>query len=348
MQGHSDDEPRPMDEGKREEPPKYTPYLNIRYDVADTGARPLAPGTVFWVSPDILVSPTDAYGNVQVGTNVTVQAHVLNWGLAPAIAVNVEFYWLNPALGITPANGNLIGSKLVTVPALNYVDVICPKTWTPTFVNGGHECLIVQCTCPQDPITAPFLPALDRHVAQRNITVTQPQQGQKLQLSASSLFHSEQSFALQLSSLLVQCRLEGWEKEDVAGLMSLLANLHSPGRVLTKMERRLKLRVQDVTEKDLGVRLTGMAQADLPRIEEKQLDFGHYIQQRAVCNPDFRPETLGKVLGEFSLTPQLMSVVDIEIPPTKLRRGQFIVHRLTQTASGCDVGGYTVVVPAGG
>lgn len=180
------------------EPPVYTPYLNIRYDVADTGKRPLAPGIVFWASPDILVSPTDVYGNVVAGTNVTVQAHILNWGMAPAVAVNIQFYWLNPALGITPANASLIASKLVSVPAMNYVDVSCPVLWTPAFVNGGHECLIVQCTCPQDPMSNPFMPALDRHVGQRNISVVQPQREQRLQLSAGNPFQSELPFTLQL------------------------------------------------------------------------------------------------------------------------------------------------------
>jgi hypothetical protein len=326
-------------------PPVYTPYLNIRYDVSDMGMRPLAPGTVYWAPPDIFVSPTDAYGNVQVGTNVTVQAHVFNWGLAPAIAVNVEFYWLNPALGITPANANLIGSDLVTVPAMNYLDVTCPQTWTPTFVNGGHECLIVQCTCPQDPITVPFQPVLDRHVAQRNITVTWPKQGQKLQLSASNHFNSEQSFTLQLSSLSVQCQLKDWDKENAAGLMSLLANLCSHGRLLTKTERHFRLRVQDVTEKDLGVRVTGLTPAKISQTDEKGLDFGHYIRERTMRNPDFNPETLGKVLGKFTLAPQSMSMVDIEMPPAELKRGQFIVHRFTQVAAGCDVGGYSVIVP---
>jgi len=265
--------------------------------------------------------------------------------MAPAVAVNVEFYWLNPALGITPANGNLIGSKLVSVPAMNYVDVTCPVLWTPTFVNGGHECLIVQCTCPQDPMTNPFLPALDRHVGQRNITVPPPQQEQRLQLSASNPFHSELSFVLQLSSLLVQCRLEDWEKRDLLGLISLLANLHSPGRIRSEAEQQLKLRVRDVTKKDLGVRIVSTAQEGLPRTDENRLDVGNYIRDRAMRNPDFRPETLGKILADFSLTPQLMNLIDIEVPPMEMKRGQFIVHRLVQVMEGYDIGGYTIVLP---
>ena len=322
--------------------PVDTPYLTIRYDTTDMGQRPLPQGTVFWASPDISVSPTDANGNVQVGTNVTVQARVYNFGLAPGIPVNVEFYWVNPALGITPANGNLIGSVLVTVPATNYVDVTCPNTWTPTFVNGGHECLIVQCTCPQDPITNPFLPALDRHVGQRNITVAQPLHMQKLQLQLNNPFRSEQAFTLQLSSRLVQLDLQKWGKGDVALLTSLLANLQSPHRAPARAEEGLVLRVEDVTERDLHVRVVKKKEVSAPRIDEKRLDYDHYIHQRAIPHP----ETLGKVLGTFSLAPQLMAVVDIEIAPFELKNGEFIVHRLVQTAGGCEIGGYTVIVPS--
>jgi hypothetical protein len=328
------------------EPPPCTPYLYIRYDEADIGARPLAQGTVFYASPDIWATPTDKYGNPQEGAEVTVHARVLNRGMAPAFAVNVEFYWFNPALAITPGNGHPIGSALVTVPAGNYVKVPCPTPWKPTSVNAGHQCLFVQCSCPEDPLTAPFSPALDRHVGQRNITVAWSHVAHMLQLSASNPFDSELPFRLQLSTLLVQARLKGGAEKGSPELMGLLANLHSPGRVPTKAEQQLRLRVQEVTDQDLGVRVVHMKQAELPQTNEERPELGRYIQHRAMRRPDFRPETLGRVLGEFSLPPGLMNVVDIEVPTVELKPGQFIVHRVSQVAAGCDIGGYTIIIPS--
>jgi hypothetical protein len=332
------------DKGNDNDLPVYTPYLNIRYDTADMGWRPLAPGTVFWASPDIVATPTDIYGNVEAGTNVTVRAHVLNWGMSAAVGVNVEFYWLNPSLAIIPTNANLIGSKLVSVPAMNYVDVTCPVLWTPQFVNGGHECLIVQCSCPQDPIIHPLLPMLDRHVGQRNIMIANPEMKQKLQLFAANPFHAALPFTLMLSTLSVQSQPGELKKIDKHGFISLLSNLNSHQRSFTSAEKLLRLRVQDVTQKDEGVRLEGMKRSDAPR-PEKPLDFNSYTRERAKRDPDFNSGMLGKIVGNFDLSPWMLQVIEIETSPKKLKVGQFIVHRFTQVAGGYDIGGYTIIVP---
>jgi hypothetical protein len=354
--------PNPNDDDRGKDTPVYTPYLNIRYDVVDTGVRPLAPGVVFWASPDILVSPTDAYGNVQPGTQVTIQAHVLNWGMAAAIAVKVDFYWLNPSLGFTAANCHLIGSTLVSVPAMNYVDVTCPALWTPVFVNGGHECLVVQCTCPQDPLTNPFQPSLDRHVGQRNLTVANPLQDYQLQLTATNLFGTEKSFKVQLSSLVVKGQFADWQAGELLGVASLLANLHSPARTPPLVERRLRLQTRDISDQEMAVRIVGMGGAGLqPAIQpavqqaihpevrgkvEDRADAVRYMHLRGVRNPDFNSATLGKVLSEFALAPQATQVINIQVPRVKVEPGQFVIHRFTQVMDGHDVGGYTVIVPS--
>ena len=51
--------------------------------------------------------------------------------------------------------------------------VKCPTAWVPTFVNGGHECLVVRVWDEtSDGLgTPPWDAALNRHVAQRNIHV---------------------------------------------------------------------------------------------------------------------------------------------------------------------------------
>jgi hypothetical protein len=51
--------------------------------------------------------------------------------------------------------------------------VKCPEAWVPSFVNGGHECLLVRVwDNPSDlPGQPPFDASWNRHVAQRNIHV---------------------------------------------------------------------------------------------------------------------------------------------------------------------------------
>jgi hypothetical protein len=61
----------------------------------------------------------------------------------------------------------------------------------PTFVNGGHECLVVRIwDIASDPLSAPAWDArLNRHVAQRNIHVVQAQAAQKMMLATGSGIH---------------------------------------------------------------------------------------------------------------------------------------------------------------
>ena len=51
--------------------------------------------------------------------------------------------------------------------------VKCPTSWVPTYLNGGHECLMVRAFEPlTDPLTAnSWNAADDRHLGQRNISV---------------------------------------------------------------------------------------------------------------------------------------------------------------------------------
>ncbi len=63
--------------------------------------------------------------------------------------------------------------------------VKCPESRTPTYLNGGHECLMVRIF---EPLTDPLTPyawdaSNDRHVGQRNIAVVDAQSPAKLQLT---------------------------------------------------------------------------------------------------------------------------------------------------------------------
>src|SRR6266446_3764924 len=115
----------PLPRERQDNPHSHASFLHIRYkkDLVspDVGDRPLAPGTVFYLSPDISVSPTDTLGNVRAGTEVTVKAQVFNGGGIDAYCVHVEFWWFNPTLAFTaPDPSQRIGSKIVNVPRGNY------------------------------------------------------------------------------------------------------------------------------------------------------------------------------------------------------------------------------------
>jgi hypothetical protein len=173
----------------------YLPYLVVRANPQDRGQRPLPNGTVFWESPDIFVVPNQPAagapavpaslgGMAQAGAPNSLYAHVWNLGRGPAFDVRVEFYWFNPSLGIEEADANLIGFTYVTLGNRNsptsHTLVRCPVDWIPTFVNNGHECLVVRAFSPiSDPLGAnAWNSAQNRHVGQRNIAVLSGAQAQ--------------------------------------------------------------------------------------------------------------------------------------------------------------------------
>jgi hypothetical protein len=166
----------------------YLPYLLLRANPGDHGDRPLPSSTPFWQSPDIFVAPSAGAqgpagpppslgGVAEAGVPNSVYAHVWNLGRAPAFDVRVEFYWFNRALGIEAANANLIGFTCVTLGSRrsgrSHSVVKCPVDWIPVFENGGHECLVARAFTIISDRLGPdeWHAGLNRHVAQRNITV---------------------------------------------------------------------------------------------------------------------------------------------------------------------------------
>lgn len=162
------------------------PILFIRANPGDFGARPVA--GVFWESPDIFIAPgiapaaapaipADLGGVAQANADNTVYAHVWNLGLGAAVGTLVEFYWFNPTLGFKEGEQNLIGFKTVDLGprggAGSHMVVKCPNSWKATYLNGGHECLVVRVSqIPSDPLSVPPWDASqNRHIGQRNIHV---------------------------------------------------------------------------------------------------------------------------------------------------------------------------------
>ncbi|MEV6843688.1 hypothetical protein [Actinoplanes sp. NPDC051411] len=164
----------------------YLPFLFMRANPGDLGARPVA--GPFWESPDVLLladtdpalappKPPELGQTALAGRPNTLYAHVWNFGLSSAPCVVVEFYWCDPSLGIGPAGAHLIGATSISLGARgsgrSHAVAKCPTAWVPTFVNGGHECLVVRAwdEAGDGLGTPPWDAALNRHVAQRNIHV---------------------------------------------------------------------------------------------------------------------------------------------------------------------------------
>jgi hypothetical protein len=162
------------------------PMLFLRANPGDNGTRPVV--GPFWESPDIFilagVAPGDApdipptLGQTALANAPnTVYAQVWNFGRAAAHEVFVEFWWIDPSLGISPQGVHQIGQTVTSLGARGsghaHAVVKCPEPWPATFVNGGHECLLVRAwTLSDDVLGSPAWDAsLNRHVAQRNIHV---------------------------------------------------------------------------------------------------------------------------------------------------------------------------------
>jgi hypothetical protein len=188
----------------------YTPWLLIRSFLGDTGARPLASGTVFWESPDVWVVSAAGINQPIPGQSNTVYARVSNLGRETATGVQVRFWWANPSLAITEASANLIGIGYTNIQAASTVDVQCPNPWIPVVENGGHECLLAEALIPNfDPLTAPMDPVDDRHVGQKNeqLLLVSPGHSFVVKVAAVNVFGFALPVTLQARSLVRQTTL---------------------------------------------------------------------------------------------------------------------------------------------
>ncbi|GLV53254.1 hypothetical protein KDH_01090 [Dictyobacter sp. S3.2.2.5] len=342
--------PEPPARGDRT-PSSYTPYLYIPYDGTDKGKRPLSKQIQFWASPHIFVDKTDAFGNVVPGEEITISARVFNGGQKAALPfVSVQFFVFNSSLAFTAANSLYTATvqPLQQIAAGSYIEVTSPKPWIPEPLDNGHPCIVVQCDTVEegsDGLKYPFFPALDRHVAQHNMTVANPTAGQKLLLHASNPFKRAVAYRLALSSLLIRGDFDDLRQGNVPTLMSLLASIETdskPGFI----EQQLNMRKKNITGMELGVNLEDIQyQQEAPGDQTVSITLQNYIQQLNANDPDFNPQTLGNTLGTFELAPDTACDLLISAQPTDLGGDGYIVHHFTQIIENCVVGGYTLVVP---
>ncbi|MBS1530377.1 MAG: hypothetical protein JSU01_08730 [Bacteroidetes bacterium] len=190
----------PLNFGQKRETRHYTPWLVVRANYGDFGARPLAPGTVFWESPDVWVESSLGVNQPVVGEQNTVYARVSNYGFQLATAVMVKFWWADPSLAITESTAHLIGVAYANVPSGWSVDVKCPNPWVPVEVNGGHECLIAEAFIPaSDPLSAPMDPTDDRHVGQKNEQLVMLKKGMPFSIKVKAINVTNEARDLRIS-----------------------------------------------------------------------------------------------------------------------------------------------------
>ncbi|UQX86840.1 hypothetical protein M6D93_11025 [Jatrophihabitans telluris] len=309
----------------------YLPFLFMRANQGDLGARPVV--GPFWESPDILllagvdpaVAPSrpPALGQTALaGQPNTIYAHVWNFGVAQAPNVVVEFYWCDPSLGIGPSSANLIGQTMVSLGARGsgraHAVVKCPTGWIPTFVNGGHECLVVRIwEETSDGLgTPPWDAALNRHVAQRNIHVIAAGEQQHALLAAGA------GGGVLLPHLLAQTLATPLTLK-VGPLYGEPAQV-AVERVAPHTMPWLQLRTGVRGQFPAQATVTGPALLGAPRTIGGGANFGGQAAQQQVVGDD-----------------QQVTFATADTLPAP---GQAHVYRVTASQQGEVFGGYTVVL----
>ena len=330
-------------------------WLLIRYDETDGGARPVPNGEVFWESPDIRVVGGDAWGNPTAGTPVTLEARVWNQGDLDAAPVRVDFSFIAPALGIMPGAPQPIGTAWTTLLAGHSRVVTCPEPWTPPeYPTNLHACIIVTCSAPgqHDIPTAPADARLDRHVAQRNLSVIEGSAGEviTLQLVAANLF--ERRAEISIVGAATWLTDERMPRGPL--LMPTLATLGTS---------RAAARATDLDQARLwlkrAARLDAQARsAPRPGAVENVGEIARVTSLRAskptpaptaiASRPALAPHPdFASLKREVHLGPGQNAIVEVEIQVPRDRQGPWLVVYLAQSQSAQLTGGYTVLINSG-
>jgi hypothetical protein len=213
--------PLPFDKPPGGEKQPATPFLVVRFSLADDGSRPLAATTIFWESPDVWIVGPGGVNLPKVGEPNEVWARISNLGDADAPAAQVRWWWANPSLAITPATAHLIGTTTLSLPSGYTKDVKCPSPWVPVVENNGHECLMAEAWDPSlDPLTFSLDPVNDRHVGQKNLLVQSVKSGEAfgLVLQVANVVGSSQMVHVRIRTLQFPEVQERWKVLRLTGV----------------------------------------------------------------------------------------------------------------------------------
>jgi hypothetical protein len=304
--------------------------LVIRANSTDLGARPISN---FWQSPDICQStgPTQ-FTQVTPGVPVHLIAMVTNVGTEPALAVRVNFWWANSALGIDKASANPIGDSGVprTVGVGASVEFPCTRAWIPHALSGqAHPCIVAEAQGVNCPVTASFRADLDSQVGQHNLTFAPATAQQTLTLMLFNLFSETAETVVYASTM----RLSGEHVRELAPQVLLDARLP---------ERRVALRAAGVMVEDLDthdfLRLVEVKRGKQPERDERQ---SHLSEPRGFRGDDLA----GSGLVEILLSPGGSAELVFESRGTRIGGHEMLIHQISQLSNGFIVGGYTLVQP---
>lgn len=323
----------------------WTPWLVIRYTQSDQGQRPIPAGDVFWASPDIWVESSDPWGNAVSGEPNFVHAAVFNLGKAPALPTRLDFYWGNPSVGLGPGQMNLIGTEWVQVKPHAVQRIRCQTPWIPVIENGGHECLIVNCTSPiLDPIKQPYQVSLDRHVGQRNVTVLEAVAGQTVhfRVSVNNFFPApvRVTIATRIAhAVAATSALRSTTFQELANRLAMYVKPREGGSQVKSNDLRL-------TWSNPRIRATLSEPARTMQVEGARAYLGELLLEADRMSAIGRADTnLDVVLQETNMEAFEERHLDIELDiPGNIRTDEFLITHLLQRAFSAYIGGYTIIV----
>lgn len=337
----------------------YTPFLVVPYApvaplvpgaTTDQGrVRPVPGGQAYWASPYILVENSGGISYTgRAGENNFVHARVFNFGKATSAPTQVDFYWADPSLGLGPASFHHIGTEWVEIRHGASLDVRCNTAWVPTFLNNGHECLMVNTSNPTivsglgptpgpfDPIQAPFSPVLDRHVGQRNIAVLPAPMGEPMEIMlhltnvlpfAATMAVTARTACFDVDPDLVK---QLGEVNVVAGLLGLMDNRKIPAEAPVRLldaDTWVKAEVGDLVDV-------------LPTAKDRRFA-ARLVEHLPAGNGDLKDLAVVS-RAELKAGERRQLKVSIGVPD-QLKPGQFIVADIGQAWDGRMLGGYVVV-----
>jgi hypothetical protein len=371
---------RYQDDGRR---PHVTPWLLIRYMLADLGLRPIPPATNFWTSPDIWVESSDPLGNPVAGEANFVHARIFNLGAFDAAPVRVDFYWGDPSLGLGPGTMIRINppdkAEWVEVKSMQYVDVRCNTAWVPVVVNGGHECLMVNCTCPiLDPITHPLECRLDRHVGQRNVHVVEAPAGTSFKffvnLHNTLAFGGRARIVARVEHVLATAAARQLVPQELLGHLTAFGG--PSGETADEMRHRFRPGAPEHrTARRLARRAAARRLIDTPLLSGRGGFEGparaapgiaaQVLGESTIVRPGRARETTARLLlaadrmadgtacleggpyttlQELHLQPFERRGLELVLHlPADVRAGEYVVFHIAQQVEGMVTGGYTIV-----
>jgi hypothetical protein len=174
------------DQGERRPPRHFkdSSFLYMRSYDGDNGSRPFS-NQVFWLSPDINVSPVSSSSTytrtLNVGETYNISCVLRNRGDLAVPSAKVELWLTDPSLGFDTRFANHL--TLGTVPSAwvsSNAMAVVNSTYTVPPTDIGHKCLFARAFsfAPLDVPIDDFRldPTIDRHIAQQNLNIVQ--QGQ--------------------------------------------------------------------------------------------------------------------------------------------------------------------------